>query len=256
MAILLGVVLGGLIVDAYSVHTGFYIVAGLYLAASIITFFIKKVPPEQELTDPGFIAVIKNFFHAVKTLLLNKDSKISMLGTSVFWGVGSMLRGFLFAWIPYMFLINDTSTPSNLMGALSIGIVIGAVIASKYFTVDNAKKSLIFGVLLGSLIAVLSFITNIYFAASIMVLLGIAGGLLVIPLNSLLQYRGHQLIGAGNSLAVQNFFENIFMLIAVGLFNLAIIYGVQLDLFLLTSGVVLASFFMFLLRSETKTPNV
>lgn len=252
IAILLGVITGGLLIDYYSIELTFKIVIGIYLTATILNLFISTVKVEHKLKNKNILNMIKLFFKNIKILFSDKDTRIAILGTSTFWGVGSMLRVFLFAWIPFMFHIQDNSTPSNLMGALSIGIVIGAIFASRYFNLKNAMKSIIFGILLGLSIVVLSFISNLYIAGSVLILLGIFGGLLVIPLNSLIQENGHEKIGAGAALSIQNFFENIFMLIIVGIYNIAIIIGIPLNIFLGLSGILLAGLMFFLKRSLLK----
>ena len=43
---------------------------------------------------------------------------------------------------------------------------------------------------------------------SLMILIGALAGFFVVPMNALLQHRGHILMGAGHSIAVQNFNEN------------------------------------------------
>jgi hypothetical protein len=53
----------------------------------------------------------------------------------------------------------------------------------------------------------LNFIGNAWIAAPFLILLGALGGFLVVPMNALLQHRGHNLMGAGRSIAVQNFNE-------------------------------------------------
>lgn len=246
LAILLGVVSGGLLIDFYSIETTFKFIVGIYIIATIFNLFISKVKVEYILKDRRFFNMINLFFLNIKILFADKDTRRAIIGTSTFWGVGSMLRVFLFAWIPFMFHIQDNSTPSNLMGALSVGIVIGAIFASKYFNLNNAMKSIIFGILLGLSIVLLSFISNIYIAGGILVFMGIFGGLLVIPLNSVVQENGHEKVGAGAALAIQNFFENIFMLVIVGLYNVAIILKLELNIFLILSGSLLIGLMYFL----------
>jgi LPLT family lysophospholipid transporter-like MFS transporter len=252
IAILLGVVAGGLLIDYSSIESTFQIVVGIYLLATILNLFISTIKVEHKLKSKNIVNMIKLFFTNIKILFSDKETRIAILGTSTFWGVGSMLRVFLFAWIPFMFHIKDNSTPSNLMGALSIGIVIGAIFASRYFNLKNAMKSIIFGVLLGISIVILSFISNLYIAGLVLILLGVFGGLLVIPLNSLIQENGHEKIGAGAALSIQNFFENIFMLFIVGFYNIAIIIGIPLNIFLGLSGILLAGLMYLFKRSVSK----
>ena len=60
---------------------------------------------------------------------------------------------------------------------------------------------------MGLLVIGMNFIDNVWVAAPFLILLGALGGYLVVPMNALLQHRGHNLMGAGRSIAVQNFNE-------------------------------------------------
>ena len=219
VAILLGVVLGGWLAD----HSLAWALAGVlsaYILAALANLFIPRLPAEQ--ADASFHPwlLARKFFSALSVLFKNTDSRFSLLGTSLFWGSGATLRLMLFAWVPAALLITDNQTPANLMGALSIGIVAGAVIAGMWVSLANVNRALIGGLLLGPIILLLAYVSTLTIAMICMLAIGICGGLFVVPLNALLQKCGHETIGAGNALAVQNFFENLSMLLFVGAYGL------------------------------------
>ncbi|MDO9221583.1 MAG: MFS transporter, partial [Thiobacillus sp.] len=120
--------------------------------------------------------------------------------------------------VPVALLIDDTQTPANLMGVVSIGIVIGAALAGLLVKLSNVNRVLFGGVLLGPLILALAFQSGLVSSALLLGAIGLAGGYFAIPLNALLQETGHETIGAGRALAVQNFTENSFMLVMVGIY--------------------------------------
>jgi hypothetical protein len=62
-----------------------------------------------------------------------------------------------------------------------------------------------------------------------MVAIGACAGFFVVPMNALLQHRGHVLMGAGHSIAVQNFNENIGILVMVGLYALMVRAGMSVN---------------------------
>jgi LPLT family lysophospholipid transporter-like MFS transporter len=220
VAILLGVLAGGWLAD-HSLSWAFTSVLCAYGFAAAVNFLIPRLPPEHE--HDGFYPVhlVKAFIGAMSSLLKDKDARFSLIGTSVFWGSGTTLRLMLFAWVPAALLITDNQTPANLMGVVSIGIVIGAGLAGAWITLASVNRALIGGVLLGPVILALSFVGNLHVAMLCMILIGLAGGFFVVPLNALLQERGHESMGAGSALAVQNFVENIAMLIFVGGYSAA-----------------------------------
>lgn len=213
-AILLGVVLGGWLADQ-SVRGALLSIVVIYVIAAVLNLFIPKIAAEHEVQQWKFLKLIAEFVHSLSRLVRDPAAIVSLLGTSLFWGSGATLRLMLFIWVPLALGIMDNQTPANLMGVLSIGIVIGAVIAAKSITLINVNKVFVVGLLIGPIIMLLSIQHAIYAVALLLVLLGAAGGLFVVPLNALLQQRGHITVGAGHALAIQNLFENITMLVLV-----------------------------------------
>lgn len=216
-AILLGVVLGGYLAD-HDLRLALWIATGLYAVAAVLNLLIPKLPPEKPLQHFRIADFFKAFLSDVRTLFNIPDARFSLLGTGMFWASGATLRLLLFAWVPAALLITDTQTPANLMGVVSIGIVIGAALAGMLIKLANVNRVLIGGVLLGPLVMALAFQNDFTFSAILLGAIGLAGGYFAIPLNALLQETGHQTIGAGRALAVQNFTENTFILLMVGVY--------------------------------------
>lgn len=238
VAILLGVLLGGWLAD-HSLHWAFIGVVSAYALAALANLFIPRLPAENSDAHYQPFKLIRQFGTSLATLFKNPDARFSLFGTAVFWGSGTTLRMMLFAWVPAALLLNDNQTPANLMGAVSIGIVAGAVIAGIWINLQNVNRALLGGLLLGPAILALAYVSNLQLAYLMMVVIGLCGGLFVVPLNALLQERGHESIGAGNALAVQNFVENIAMLLLVGGYTLAMASGVAVTNVALGFGVFL-----------------
>ncbi len=238
VAILLGVVLGGWLADL-SLAWAFSGVVAAYSLAAFANLFIPSLPAENAGAHFRPWWLIRKYMTSLSVMFNNPDSCFSLLGTSVFWGSGTTLRLMLFAWVPATLLITDNQTPANLMGALSIGIVLGAVGAGLWVSLVNVNRTLWGGLLLGVFVLALALVHDLTFATVLMVAIGICGGWFVVPLNALLQERGHKTIGAGNALAVQNFSENICMLAFVGVYSWAAAAGVPITMTLVGFGLVL-----------------
>jgi LPLT family lysophospholipid transporter-like MFS transporter len=238
VAILLGVLLGGWLAD-HSLHWAFIGVVSAYSLAAVANLFIPRLPAENPGAHFHPLRLIREFMTSLAVLFKNQDSRFSLLGTSVFWGSGTTLRLMLFAWVPAALLITDNQTPANLMGAVSIGIVLGALGAGLWISLANVNRALVGGLLLGPFILLLAFVHDLTLAYSLMIAIGICGGSFVVPLNALLQARGHETIGAGNALAVQNFAENIAMLMFVGGYSLATEAGVPVAMSIGGFGLIL-----------------
>ena len=215
VAILLGVVLGGWLADQ-SLTWAFIGVVSEYSLAAFANLFIPSPPAEKSGARFHPWQLVGQFFRSLSVLFKNSDSRFSLLGTSMFWGSGTTLRLMLFAWVPAALLITDNQTPANLMGAVSVGIVLGAVGAGLWVALAKVNRALLGGLLLGPSILAIAYVQDLTLAVILMVAIGICGGFFIVPLNALLQERGHETIGTGNALAVQNFAENIAMLLFVG----------------------------------------
>ena len=116
------------------------------------------------------------------------------------------LRFIVFAWAAAA-LGYGTTQASQLVGVVAIGTAVGAVLASMLHAAGPRHRVIPLGIAMGVLVIGLNFITNVWVAAPFLMLLGALGGFLVVPMNALLQHRGHNLMGAGRSIAVQNFNE-------------------------------------------------
>ena len=225
VAILTGALLGGWAADT-SVMGTLTGVAACYVLAALVNAFIPRLPVEHVLGSVGLGKLVRNFFAALKTLYIDRDARFSLIGNSLFWGSGSTLRFLLVAWVPVALLITDNKTPANLSGAVAIGIAAGAALAARFVTLSTVNRVLPAGVTLGVLVMGMSQLTNLYATVAILIAIGACGGMFVVPLNALLQERGHASVGAGHAIAVQNFSENIAMLLLVGVYMLILYLGV------------------------------
>jgi len=219
-AILLGVVLGGMLADK-SLTVALVSVIAIYAAAAVFNLFIPRLHPERNVRSWRFAKISREFWSVLRILGHEPAARMSLLGTSLFWGSGATLRLMLFVWVPVALGINDNQTPANLMGALSVGIVVGAALASVMVKLEDVRLAYIGGLMIGPVILLLSVQTTLLPVMLLLIVLGISGGLFVVPLNALLQRIGHQSVGVGRALAAQNLYENIAMLLLVSGYGLA-----------------------------------
>ena len=220
VAILLGALLGGWLSDI-SVHWALGTVAALYAAAALANLRIPKMPAVHPLQSFNLLAIVGDFGRALIQLFRNPDARFAVLGTSLFWGSGSTLRFMLVAWVPVALAIDNNHTAATLNGVVAIGIALGAALAARLVNLKSVNRTLIAGLLLGLGVWVFAGASNLYLAAAMLVFIGACGGFYVVPLNALLQERGHETVGSGHAIAVQNFSEGIAMLVLVGAFTAA-----------------------------------
>ena len=205
-----------------------------------------QVKPEHSLVRNLF-DLLPDFWHCNVRLWQDKLGQISLATTTLFWGVSGNLRYIVLAWSAAA-LGYSTSQASSLVGVVAIGTAVGAVVASMRMRLVQATRVIPMGIGMGLLVLTMNFIDNVWVAAPFLVLLGGLGGFLVVPMNALLQHRGHNLMGAGRSIAVQNFNEQACILGLGGLYTFST--GVGLSSFGAISlfGLLVASMMWAILR--------
>jgi hypothetical protein len=125
---------------------------------------------------------------------------------------------------------------------------VGAIVASARMRLDIATNVIPMGVLMGLLIIAMNFIHNVWVAAPFLILLGGLGGFLVVPMNALLQHRGANLMGAGRSIAVQNFNEQACILGLGAFYSLSTGLGLTAFGAITAFGLVVASIMVLIQR--------
>jgi MFS family permease len=178
----------------------------LYVAAAIFNLYIPRTEAPLQPLASSPVVLVRDFSQCNARLWADKLGQISLATTTLFWGVSGNLRYIVLAWAAVA-LGYGTTQASSLVGVVAIGTAAGAVLASMSMRLDRATSVIPLGVAMGLLVIAMNFITNVWLAAPFLILLGGIGGYLVVPMNALLQHRGHNLMGAGRSIAVQNFNE-------------------------------------------------
>ncbi|MFY7867271.1 lysophospholipid transporter LplT [Roseateles sp.] len=178
----------------------------LYIVAAIFNLYIPRTDAPLQPLGHGLVGLVRDFADCNSRLWKDKLGQISLATTTLFWGVSGNMRIIVFPWAAVA-LGYTTTQASNLAGVVAIGTVAGAVIAASIMRLDGATKVIPLGIGIGVLVVGLNLVTNVWVAVPFLVVLGLIGGFLVVPMNALLQHRGHNLMGAGRSIAVQNFNE-------------------------------------------------
>ena len=191
-------------------------------------------------------ALLPDFWDCNTLLWKDRLGQISLATTTLFWGVSGNLRYIVLAWSAAA-LGYSTTQASSLVGVVAIGTAVGAVVASVRMKLHQATLVMPLGIAMGVLVMAMNFIDNVWLAAPFLILLGALGGFLVVPMNALLQHRGHNLMGAGRSIAVQNFNEQSCILLLGGFYSFSTGMGLSAFGAITAFGFVVA-FFMWLIQ--------
>jgi MFS family permease len=178
----------------------------LYMIAALFNLRIPRTEAPLQPLAHGVVALVRDFSNCNARLWGDKLGQISLSTTTLFWGVSGNLRYIVLAWASAA-LGYGTTQASALVGVVAVGTAVGAVVASMRMRLDQATNVIPLGIVMGVLVIAMNVIHNVWVAAPFLIVLGAIGGYLVVPMNALLQHRGHNLMGAGRSIAVQNFNE-------------------------------------------------
>ena len=256
-SIVLGVLLGGVLISSHvstallgfdlpMIDTGIStapeaaicVIAVIYLIAAVINKFIPDTGVDHRVPSKNPFFLIREFSHCVTLLWRDKLGQITLATTSLFWGAGATLQFIILDWAAKA-LGYSLSQASSLQGVVAAGIAVGAVIAARFITLRKSVTVLPIGVAMGLVVIAMIFVKTLPMAIVLLIAIGACAGFFVVPMNALLQHRGHILMGAGHSIAVQNFNENIGILVMVALYQLMIRAN-----FSVTRAIVLFGLFM------------
>ncbi len=266
-AIILGVVIGGMLIrpevasslltlDFPIINTGvdtvgemaLCVIAVFYLLAALFNLYVPDtgVDHKQLKSNPFFL--IHEFHHCLTLLWRDKLGQISLAVTTLFWGAGATLQFIVIKWSEVALNL-DLSKSSMLQGVVAVGVAIGAVAAAKFITLRKSVRVIPLGIAMGLIVLIMNFVDQIWLAVPLLILIGGLSGFFVVPMNALLQHRGHILMGAGHSIAVQNFNENLSILIMTGLYYLMIKMDVSIYIVVTLFGLFVSGL-MYLIRQR------
>lgn len=231
-AIILGTALGGWLVGRWLLahgarHMGhalpvdsplgaaILLVLALYALAAALNLLIPSSGARPHAMQPSFSALLTRFAHAQRTLWRDAQGGLSLGVTTLFWGAGATLQFVVLAWAQDNLSLS-LSHAAYLQGVVAVGIGVGALAAGRWVRLHQAPRVLQLGVLMGACVPLLTLVHSVSVAAPLLAAVGALAGFFVVPMNALLQHRGQQLLGAGESIAVQNFNENLSVLAMLG----------------------------------------
>jgi len=258
VSIILGVLMGGalisgpvssalLAIDIPRIDTGIdtppeaaiAVIMGTYAIAALFNWYIPDTGVDHRMPSKNPIFLIREFGHCCALLWRDKLGQISLATTTLFWGAGATLQFIVIDWAA-SHLCYNLSRASYLQGVVAIGIALGAVAAARFVSLKNAVKVLPLGVLMGIAVIVMIFVQKLETSVLLMTVIGALAGFFVVPMNAVLQHRGHVLMGAGHSIAVQNFNENIGVLVMLSFYALLVFFGLSTNEVIVLFGLFVA----------------
>lgn len=229
-SIVLGTVMGGVLItpsvaeillgfDFPVIDTGIdsalessiLLIAVIYAVAAIFNLYIPNTGVDHRIPKKNPFYLIHEFGHCVRLLWTDKLGQISLAVTTLFWGAGATLQFIVLKWAEVA-LDYPLNKAAQLQGVVALGIAVGAVMAARWVSLRQSVKVIPLGVAMGVVVMAMTLVSDLWIAIALLMMIGGLAGFFVVPMNALLQHRGHILMGAGHSIAVQNFNENLSIL--------------------------------------------
>ena len=269
MAVIMGTACGGLLVASKSIawmsalNLSFIELWGLsletqfagpllsliviYSIAGLLNFGIPNLNIRYAQESMRPIALFKNFIQSNRILWQDPVGKLSLAVTTLFWGIGAVVQFAVLLWAKEA-LNMPLEQASLLQAVVAFGVIFGAGMAGHYVALQNAYKVLPLGLWLGLSLPALAFSTSLWIAVPLMLITGFAGGMLMVPMNALLQNRGYTLLTAGRSIAVQGFNENASVMIMLAVYSGLLALELPLQWVMVIMGSVMTMGMIYLMR--------
>jgi MFS transporter, LPLT family, lysophospholipid transporter len=227
------------------------VLLGVYALSAVLNLGVPDSGARYAQGSRQLRALARDFFAANRRLWRDRDAGLSLSVTTLFWGVGATLQFAVLHWAAEALgLALDEA--SRLQGLVAIGVVLGAAAAGRFVPLASARRVMGVGVLLGALMPVVAWCDALGWAVPLLMAAGAAGGLMVVPLNALLQHRGCQLLGAGQSIAVQGYNENASVLLMLGLYAGLLAMGWSSAVLMSGLGALVAVLMLLLIRRDRR----
>jgi LPLT family lysophospholipid transporter-like MFS transporter len=232
-AMLLGTVGGARLADE-SVPLALLAVVALYAISAAAVLFLPRLPARGVTAG----SALRKLMGLMKGLLGSRRARLVLLALSLFWASAATLRVVLVAWAPEVLHTRTATDIAELTLYLAVGIVIGSGLVPRLIPLEQVRRTRFAAYALGGLFLLLAAVNGIWEARGVLLGIGIAGGIFVVPLNAAIQQIGHRTVGSGGAVAVQNFFQNGAVLAGMGIYTLAAARGVDSVATILALGLI------------------
>ncbi|MBW5447995.1 lysophospholipid transporter LplT [Cohnella sp. CFH 77786] len=242
LAILLGTVVGGILAqnsDLPAILT----CLGIYALSLMLTF---AVPVRGGNPSIRYGESAKQFLRDTAALFRLRRARFSLIGTASFWLTASVLRIALVAWLPVNLGITDTRDQSLIIGVTAVGVVVSALLTPVLVPAGKLHRAYYYGIFMVLCVMVASLVPSLWFTVSLLFVIGILGGIFLIPLNTMLQEEGRDAIGSGKTIAVQNFTEQALTVFGLTIYLAMSEAKVPINLSVIGIGIVLLLFILYL----------
>ena len=260
LAILSGMVIGAKVAD-YSTQWALSGTIILFVTSAVVTLFLPVqicVSTGEHVNEASSESKVIAFGKQMGQFFTTPRSRFAMLGGSLFWAAAATLRVIIVAWAPLILLLKNATEIAELTLFLAAGIIAGSAIVPGLIPLEHLRRARIPAYLMALFITVLSLTYSIWPARFTLFFIGMMGGMFIVPVNAALQEQGQQSIGSGSAVALQGFFQNLTMLVAVGGYTYAASQNADPVIAMLSLGILvfIATFLVSLHLPDNQVKQV
>lgn len=223
------------------------IISLAYVLAAIFNLKIPDTGARYQHQERNPVKLIKDFAGCFMTLWRDRLGQISLAVTTLFWGAGATLQFIVLKWAEHS-LGMPLDKAAILQGIVAVGVALGAMAAARFVPLKKSLNVMPMGVVMGFVVLTMTMVHTAWIAYPLLVVIGALSGYFVVPMNALLQHRGHVLMSAGHSIAVQNFNENLSVLIMLMLYALMVKLDLNVNLVIGLFGLFVAGIMLLIMR--------
>jgi LPLT family lysophospholipid transporter-like MFS transporter len=223
------------------------VISMVYVIAASFNLAIPDTGARYAHQERNPVRLLVDFAHCFRTLWTDKLGQISLAVTTLFWGAAATLQLLVLRWAEKSLNL-PLSQGAMLQGVSALGIAIGAVVAARMVPLKSAVKTLPVGLAMGFVVLLMTFFKWMPAVYVLLIVVGAMAGFFVVPMNALLQHRGHVLMSAGHSIAVQNFNENVSILVMLALYALMIRLDFRIQSVIVIFGLFLSGAMYLIMR--------
>ena len=228
-------------------ETALCIIAVFYLLAALFNLKIPDTGARYPHQERNPIKLIGDFGHCFTILWKDRLGQISLAVTTLFWGAGATLQFIVLKWAEKS-LGMPLDKAAILQGVVAVGVAIGAVAAARFVPLKKSLSVMPLGVIMGFVVVIMTMVHTVWLAYPLLILVGALSGYFVVPMNALLQHRGHVLMSAGHSIAVQNFNENLSVLSMLLLYALMVKLDLNINIVIAMFGLSVSGIMFLIMR--------
>jgi hypothetical protein len=265
-SIIFGTVMGGALINQHVAHvllsfdlplvdTGINapieaalcVIVAAYVVAALFNLKIPDTGARYAHQERNPIKLIVDFANCFTILWKDKLGQISLAVTTLFWGAGATLQFIVLKWAEKS-LHMPLDKAAILQGVVAAGVALGAITAARFVPLKKSLSVMPVGIAMGIVVVLMTLVHSVWIAYPLLVIVGALAGFFVVPMNALLQHRGHVLISAGHSIAVQNFNENLSVLTMLVLYAFMVKLNLDIDIVIVLFGLFVAGIMYRIMR--------